>query len=196
MSPKVITAIGLGVLLAGTVMANAQTSTPPPAQAATTPVATAKAAVADVADMTTATYGDWLLRCRAAADTSARSCEVVQSLMLQGQAAPLAQLAFGRPGPKDPLYFTAVVPANVTFPSSVRIALDEKDPKPVEVAYTGGLQAGCFASLAVTDGTLASWRAQDQAGRLVFKNAAGQEISVPMSFHGLARALDALAKEK
>jgi len=183
--------------LAVTVTAGAQSITAPPAQAVTPASTIAKTPITDPADMTTATYGDWLLRCRqVAGETPARSCEVVQSLMLQGQTAPHAQLAFGRPGPKDPLYFTAVIPTNVTFPSTVRIALDEKDPKPVEVAYTRCLPAGCFASLVVPDAALATWRAQDQAGRLIFKSGAGQETSVPMSFRGLARALDALAKEK
>jgi invasion protein IalB len=197
MSRTLIPAIGLGVWLAATATASAQSITAPPAQAVTPASTIAKVPMTDTADMTTATYGDWLLRCRQApGETPSRSCEVVQSLMLQGQTAPLAQLAFGRPSPKDPLYFTAVVPPNVAFPSSVRIALDEKDPKPVEVAYTRCLPAGCFASIVVPDAALASWRAKDEPGRLIFKSGAGQETSVPMSFRGLARALDALAKEK
>jgi invasion protein IalB len=150
----------------------------------------------DSADMTTATYGDWLLRCqRPAGQTPAQTCEVVQSLIVQGQTAPLAQLAFGRPAAKEPMYFTAVVPVNITFPSTVQIALDDKDAMPVSVAFTRCLPTGCFASIALPDDALARWRAHDQAGRLTFKNGAGQDVAVPMSFRGLARALDALAKE-
>ena len=147
-------------------------------------------------DNTTATYGDWTLRCTMTSGASSkRSCEIVQSIVLQGQTAPLSQLAIGRMTPGDPLYFTAVLPTNVTFPSTVRIALDERDKQPVELAWTRCLPTGCFASLAVTDPVLKRWRVQDSGGRLIFKNGAGQDVSVPISFRGLGRALDALQKD-
>jgi invasion protein IalB len=114
---------------------------------------------------------------------------------VQGQSAPIAQVAFGRLAPNEPLYFTAVLPTNITFPSIVRIAIDEKDDKPVDVAWTRCLPTGCFASLAMTDALLARWRAQDGAGRLTFKNGSGQDTVLPISFRGLARALDALGKD-
>ena len=115
--------------------------------------------------------------------------------MIQGQAAPFAQLALGHPAPGEPLYFTAVVPPNVTFPSTLRVSFDEKDTKPVEVTWTRCLPGGCFASLAVPADVLERWRARDEAGRLGFKNGAGQDAAVAISFRGLARALDARAKE-
>jgi len=166
--------------------------TPPPA--ASVPAAAKPAA--DGADMTTATFGDWLLRCRLTeTGKPGRSCEVVQTVMIQGQAAPFAQLALGHPTPADPLHFTAVVPPNVTFPSTLRVSFDEKDAQPVDVTWTRCLPGGCFASLAVPKDVLARWRARDEAGRLGFKNGAGQDATVAISFRGLARALDALAKE-
>ena len=97
--------------------------------------------------------------------------------------------------PGQPLFFTAVVPVNVAFPSSVRLAMDDKDPAAVDAAFTRCLPTGCFANVTVTEAALARWRAHDQAGRLIFKNGAGQDTVVPMSFRGLARALDALGKE-
>lgn len=154
-------------------------------------------AAVQAADMTTATFGDWLLRCRPAeADKPARVCEVVQTVMIQGQSAPFAQLAFGRIAPDDALYFTAVLPTNVTFPSVLRVALDEQDTAPVAVPWTRCLPGGCFASLAMKDDVLARWRTRDEGGRITFKNGAGQDASVAISFKGLGRALDALAKEK
>jgi hypothetical protein len=47
----------------------------------------------------------------------------------------------------------------------------------------------------MTDAILSRWRAQDGAGRLQFKTGAGQDTILPMSFRGLARALDALGKD-
>jgi invasion protein IalB len=151
------------------------------------------------AEVTTASFGDWQLSCRltpvAAGQPSRRLCEVLQSVILQGQTAPFAQLGFGKMTPADPVFFTAVVPPNVTFPSSVKLAIDENDKQPVEVAWTRCLPGGCFASVPVNDDVMKRWRAQNEGGRLMFKNGAGQDLVVPISFKGLARALDALAKE-
>ena len=151
------------------------------------------------AETTTATFGDWQLRCRltpaAAGQASQRGCEVVQSIVLQGQTAPFAQLGFGKLTPNDPLFFTAVVPVNVTFPSSLKLSIDENDKQPVDVAWTRCLPGGCFASIAMKDDVLKRLRAQNDSGRVLFRNGAGQDLIVPMSFKGLGRALDARAKE-
>jgi len=147
-------------------------------------------------DTTTATFADWLMRCQVtpAGQPGGRTCEVVQNIILQGQTAPLAQLAFGRLGANQPLYFTVVLPTNVTFPSSVQITIDDKDDKPVVVPWTRCLPSGCFASLAMTDDVLKRWRDQNGAGRMMFKSGAGQDTLIPISFRGLSRALDALGK--
>jgi invasion protein IalB len=175
MRKVIILAFTAGGLLVGAMPLAAQ-SVPPPVQAGTLPVSTGKSPP-DSADMTTATYGDWLLRCRQTpGQKPPRNCEVVQSLVAQGQTAPVAQLAFGRLAEKGPLYFTAVVPINVSFPSAVRIAFDEKDPTPVVLAWTRCLPGGCFASVELTDDVLARWRARNEAG-VGFRNGDGQRPS-------------------
>jgi invasion protein IalB len=149
-------------------------------------------------DTTTATYGDWILRCQAVAAAgkpAQRTCEVLQSIVIQGQTAPIAQLAFGRMVPGETLYLTAVLPANITLPSVVRLSIDEKDDHAADLPWTRCLQTGCFATLPMTDAILSRWRAQDGAGRLMFKSGAGQDTILPISFRGLARALDALGKD-
>jgi invasion protein IalB len=150
--------------------------------------ATVVTPAAPEADMTTATFGDWMLRCRQnEAGKPGRTCEVVHTVMIQGQTAPFAQLALGRLAPGQPLILTAVVPVNVTFPSTLRVSLDEKDPKPFEMAWARCLPGGCFASLAVDADALARWRTQDEGGRITFKNGAGQDTAVVISFR-LGRA--------
>jgi invasion protein IalB len=144
-------------------------------------------------ETTTATYGDWILKCQAA--SGKRSCEVVQSIIIQGQTAPIAQLAFGRVATGEALYLTAVLPNNISLPSVVRLSIDEKDDHAADLPWTRCLQTGCFATLQMTDAILARWRAQDGAGRLQFKSGAGQDTILPISFRGLARALDALGKD-
>ena len=205
--------LSVGILLAQTSALFAQAPAPAPAprpanqtqhksQAAQVkPAATSDKAGAEPtgAEVTTASFGDWQLSCRltpvADGQPSRRLCEVLQSVILKGQTAPFAQLGFGKMTPADPVFFTAVVPPNVTFPSSVKLAIDENDKQPVEVAWTRCLPGGCFASLAVSDDVMKRWRAQNEGGRLMFKNGAGQDLVGPISFKGLARALDALAKE-
>lgn len=163
--------------------------------------AAAAAAQDGSAEMTTATFGDWQLRCRNPAAATGgqpaaqRSCEVVQSVVIQGQSAPFAQLAFGKAPPADALFFTAVLPTNIALPSAVRFLIDDADKQPVELAWTRCLPGGCFASIATKDDFLKRWRAQNEGGRFIFKSAAGQDVTVPFSFRGLSRALDALAKQ-
>ena len=202
--------LSVGLLLVQTSALFAQTPAPRPggqnqqkSQAAPAkPAAASDKAAAEPAgaEMTTASFGDWQLSCRltpvAGGQPGQRFCEGLQSVILQGQTAPFARLGFGKMTPAEPLFFTAVVPTNVTFPSIVKIAIDENDKQPVEVAWTRCLPSGCFASIAVNDDVIKRWRTQNQGGRLMFKNGAGQDLVVPISFKGLARALDALAKEQ
>jgi invasion protein IalB len=70
------------------------------ASAAETPPAPATPAEAPVSadpQNTTATFGDWVVRCSRGPEAGAkRVCEAVQSLVVKGQTAPIAQIAFGR----------------------------------------------------------------------------------------------------
>jgi invasion protein IalB len=147
---------------------------------------------------TTATYGDWVVRCQMLTidGKPLRSCEIAQTVTLQGQTAPIAQIALGRPKPDLPLFATVLVPPNVAFPSTLRVSIDDKDPRPVELNWSRCLPSGCYANLRLPDSAIALWRSQTKLGRIVFRTGAGQELGVPFSFRGLAAALDALGKEK
>ena len=149
------------------------------------------------AQSSSATFGDWTLRCQTVAGPQARrSCEVVQNVMIQNQSAPFALIAFGKPSPEEGLHVTVVVPVNVAFPSSVRVASDEKDPQPVELSWTRCLPAGCFATAVPKEEALKKWRTASGPARVTFKSASGQDVAMQISFRGLAQALDALAKER
>jgi invasion protein IalB len=90
---------------------------------------------------------------------------------------------------------TAAIPHNITFPSTVRLGIDEKDPQAFDLQWVRCLPAACFATALPKDDLLKRWRAQTGAGRLTFKDARGQDVVLPISFNGLAPGLDALAKE-
>lgn len=149
-------------------------------------------------ELQTASYGDWTLRCQRNRQPSGprRLCEVAQSISVKGQQTPIAQIAFGRVAQDAPLLMTIVVPDDVSFPSAVRVDMDDKDTQPMELAWTRCLPVGCFASAAPTAEALARWRASSGAGRLGVKTGAGKDVFIPLSFRGLAQALDALAAQK
>ena len=185
------------LLLASAGLAAAQA--PKPAQSAAPPApAKAPAPVSSDPQTQTATYGDWTLRCQRSADTAGakRSCEIIQSVTVKGQTSPLAQIAVGRINAGDPLRMTVVTPNDISFPSSVLVAMDDKDTQPTELAWTRCLPAGCFATGTPNAEALKRWRSSADTGRVVLKSGAGQDVAIPISFRGLAQAMDALAKEK
>lgn len=147
---------------------------------------------------TTASFGDWTLRCQRIADAgkAMRICEVAQVLQAQGQQAPIAQIALGRLANGEPVRVTAVMPVSVSFPSSVQIVMGEKDAKPLDLPWRRCLPTGCFAEAAPGDDVLKQWRKAGEPGRILFKDAVGRDLALPLSARGLDQALDALAKER
>jgi len=175
-----------------------QKSAPTSPQTAQPAQAPAPAAQADgEPQATTASFGDWVLRCQRTGTGSEarRNCEMIQSVMLKGQQSPVAQLAIGKPAPTQPMHVTAALPHNISFPSAVRVAIDEKDPQAFDIPWVRCLPAACYATAVLKDDLLKRWRAQTGAGRMMIKDAAGRDVNLPLSFNGLAPGLDALAKE-
>lgn len=141
-------------------------------------------------------HGDWVLTCRKAEGQATQNCELVQTITVNGQKALFAELAVGKPKADMPMQVTVVVPNNVSFPSSVKILMDEKDKSPLDLAWARCLPAGCFANAALKDDVQKKWSALETQGRVTFKAGNSQEIVMPISFKGLKSALEALAKEK
>lgn len=146
----------------------------------------------------TSQFGDWAMNCRKAeaSSQSPQTCELVQTILINGQQNPFAQLAIGRLKGENPLLITILAPHNIALPGSVRIAVDDKDATPLEAPWTRCVKAGCFASAVLKDDILNKWRSLETRGRVTFKAGNGQNITIPISFRGLKNALDALQKEK
>jgi invasion protein IalB len=158
--------------------------------------ATRPAAVGAEPEATTATYGDWLLRCQRLTTGGAtpQVCDVTQTVQAQGQQSPLLQLSIGQPTPKEPIKLTIYVPVNLSFPSVARLAIDEKDAQPAELIWRRCQPGGCIADLEIKDDLLKRWRAQVGGGVIKIVDSTGREIAIPFSFRGLAQALDALPR--
>jgi invasion protein IalB len=159
------------------------------------PAPPAKNAVVDQ-NAKTPTYGDWQIHCSTPTQPKAqRSCEAVQQVFAKNQAQPFAQIAFGKPASNEPLLVTVVLPVNVVFSNNVKIFNAENDAHPADLSWRRCVPVGCFANFALNEETLKRWKASDTSGKITFKNAAGQEIAIPISFKGLGQALDAMAKQ-
>jgi invasion protein IalB len=146
---------------------------------------------------TSAIYGDWTLRCGHIGEgaQSQKICEIVQTFTIQGQQGPFAGLSIGRPSPKDPLQITFVVVPDILLGSGVKVAVDDKDTQPVDLTWKKcELPGRCFADAEFKDDVLKRWKAQTGRGLVQFKQANGHELGVPVSFRGLAQALEGLAK--
>ena len=146
--------------------------------------------------VTTAVFGDWSLRCeKPAPEKAQRICEAVQTVQLQNQPAPTAQIAFGRSSSADPVRLVVVLPVNVLFPSSVKMGVGDKDADSLDLAWRRCLPVGCFAENPSPDAAVRRWRSETGQGRISYKDAIGRDMQLPISFRGLAQALDALARQ-
>lgn len=162
-----------------------------------TPTPQASTSVSDEPVATTATYGDWVMRCERTGegDKAVRICEAAQTVQLQGQSAPIAQIGIGRLSAGEPLQVTVVLPPNIALPSNVHVVTDEKDDPGIDLNWRQCLPSGCVAEAKLDPETIKYWRERRAAGKLSCTDATGRVLAIPFSFRGLAQSLDALARE-
>jgi len=183
MKPSVLAVLASAILLAAPMTTRAETKDAAPPAVPAEP------------QNTSATYGDWVLRCSRPADPAAQKvCEIVQSFSIQGQQGLYAQIAIGRVGPKDPMKMTLLMLPNISFPSSVKVSSSDNDPQPVELVWRRCTPGGCIADTELKDDQVKRWRGLSGSGHLQFKDANGRDLSVTVSFRGLEQALDGLSK--
>jgi len=180
------------VLLAGTAFAQSPAQRPAqqrPNQAQATP---APGAVSPP-DNTTASYGDWVLRCQQS--VAARVCEIVQTLEQQGQRGPIALIAIGRPVKDEPVKLVIQVPPNLALGDKVSIRVVVADKDEAVAVFQRCLPGGCFAEATLSDDTLKRWRGLSEAGQMRYLDAGKREVALPLSFRGFPAAAEALQRE-
>ena len=186
------TLFALAAATASPGLAGAQQAAPAAAPAQSEPTAT------------TASYGNWVLRCvrlaaaKDAAKPAEKSCEVQQAIQAQGQPQPVAQLAIGRlPGDKT-LILTVVLPVDISIPGSVHLSGNGKtgaDEKAgFDLTWQRCVPGGCFAAAKPDVKNLGLLKA-DTDGQIRFADATGRVIAVPVSWVGLDQALKALDEQ-
>ena len=171
--------------------------TPKPATSAPTVKSGALRPVDAEPNSTSASFGDWVLRCQRLGDgaETLRLCEVAQQIRAQDQQSPIAELAIGRLKKSDPLRLTIVLPVNITFANSPSFSADGKEPETLDLGWRKCLPGGCIADAPLKEEALRRWRVLTSAGRITWKDATGRDLAIGLSFRGLAQALDALNKE-
>lgn len=144
-------------------------------------------------EITSASFGDWILRCEArpAEPAPSRGCELLQSLQDQ-RRQPVAQFAFGRSRGGDPMRLLVLIPANITIAVPMRLSFGDA-VIPVTLRACG--PRGCVADGEVSAALLARLRAREGQGRLEYRDALNAEVALPFSTRGLGAALDALTRE-
>ena len=160
------------------------------------PKANMPAAVPAVPERTTATFGDWTLRCEAAVAPAKRICEVAQGITQQGQTSPIAQVAIGKPGPSESRRLTVVLPTNIAITTNPQVSIAKAGAAPLELSWQRCTPGACFAFVPLSDQTVSVLSGQNEPGRIVFKDAADRETTISLSFRGLSQALTALTKEQ
>lgn len=179
-----------GLAAASPAWAQQRPAAPPPAAPPAAPAAPTPA----TPQRTSATYGDWVLRCETrTAPATGRGCELLQSIQDQrGQA--VAQFALGRIQREDPARLVILIPSNITVAVPMRLNLaDGAAPIPVVLKACG--PRGCVADTELSPALLTRMRARENQGQLQYRDALNAEVALPFSTRGLAQALDALGRE-
>lgn len=151
----------------------------------------AKAPPSSGPDMTTETYGDWIMRCQKT--NNARNCEVSQTIIMQGQSAPLALIAFGREKKGDPLRMVIRLPTNVSIDAGVK-ALTASGESFADLKFRRCFAVGCFSDTSMSDAQIGRLRSLTEPLSIKFKDGTEREISFPLSPKGIGPALDALSR--
>jgi invasion protein IalB len=199
--------LALGVP-AGTAIAQAPRPQAQPAPAQPAPAALAQAAPAAPAaaaapapvssdpDRTTASFGDWLLRCERVPEAG-RSCEVAQVISVQGAQQPIAQIALGRVAREQTaLTLLVQVPVNIELGAPLRLIGDDREPLVIETSWRRCVPAGCFAGTELREeAVVRRLRDRPEPVRIEFRDSTGRDLRLAFSVRGLGPALDALARE-
>lgn len=190
-APLFAAVLGLAIALPA-VGALAQTQTQPKKPAAA-PAQAAQPAGAPQA--TTATYGDWVVRCVQPQPQAPRLCEAVTGVQAQGQQGLLAQVVVGRPAKDEPVHLIVQLPAGVFLPPGATLYLDEKTQTGLPAAFSTCPRA-CFADAELKTEQLNELKSAKGPGRLEFVDGARKRIALPISFNGLTAAIDAALNPK
>lgn len=199
---SVLTALCLSFMASTAVMA--QESEPKAAAPAAKPAAKAPAKPAAPApapkpaanenvepDVTTATYGAWVLRCQKLPDR--RICEINQTLSQPGESNPFALIAVGRTGPDAPLKLIAQIPPNTALTEAPSLSVGAKT---YTAKFVRCLPGGCFIESDMSDELDKAMRTSTEPASITFKDGQDRPVKIELNLNGFTNGMVALKKEK
>jgi len=144
---------------------------------------------------TTASYGDWVVRCETVAGPPPqKNCDMEQLAQVQGQANPISRVAIPLPQKGEPPKLFIQLPINVSFSVQIKVTTNDKDAG-ITTPFRRCVPAGCFAEIELKDDLQKKFRGSTEAGKITFKDAADRDVAIPLSFKGFAQAFEALLKQ-
>jgi len=199
---KFIAPLLAGVLLAAGPVAAQQPPTPrpaprpaprPQAQPQPQPPAQLPAPVSQEPQSTTATYGDWLVRCvTQPGPPPQKSCDMEQLAQMQGQ--PISRVGIPVPAKGQQPRMIIQLPVNVSLATGVKLEASAKD-RALALPFRRCVPAGCLADAELKEEELKRFRAETEPGKITYKDANERDVAIPISFKGFAQAFDALLKQ-
>jgi invasion protein IalB len=172
-----------------------QPSTSPASRPAPQAVQPQAAPASEERQRTTAAYADWIVECVSVAGrTTPKLCNMAQVTQVRDKNVPFSRVAIFYPGKGRPIKLIVQVPVNAAVDTQVHIQTSDSDPGIVST-FSRCMPGGCFADFELKDDVPKKFGAAHGAGRVLFADAGGHNITIPLSFNGFAQALDALAKE-
>jgi invasion protein IalB len=147
-------------------------------------------AQAQMPQHTIATYDDWTISCTMALGRE-KSCELVQSQLVQGQTAPVSQITITRPTKSGPFAIFFQVPPNVWLKAGVNLSTADKDTT-IAASFIWCTPTRCLAQADLSDVTIKKLNLVSDPGGLSWKDATQREVTVPVSFKGFSYAASAM----
>lgn len=150
------------------------------------------AAESDAPTLTTATFGNWTVRCRPQQDDNS-VCEMVQDIQAGNNAGTLANLALGRLPGDDNLRMIIQLPLGVNLSDGIEISAGESAS--ANATFETCFPNLCVAQTIVTADLLDAFKAGDSL-TVVFKDRAKRPVSFSASLDGFTAAYESSMQEK
>jgi invasion protein IalB len=122
-----------------------------------------------------------------------RACEMTLTILDSNQQ-PVAIIGFGRPNREQPMKLVVQVAANVRVAQPARLSLEVDTALP----FTLCNRQVCVVELELRDEVIQRrfrMRPAEQPGQLNWRDAAGAELTFPVSVRGFNAAWDAMSRE-
>ncbi|MCZ4280469.1 invasion associated locus B family protein [Kiloniella laminariae] len=138
----------------------------------------------EAAQRTVEQHGDWAALCKA---TDAKSCYIVQRILLGDNDKPVLELAVGRPAnnPTEISTMILTLPLGIRLPEGfgLEIGTTLKRKYPFERC----IKSGCQTEIQLDTELVQNLQGQNE-GRVVFLDSTKKTIAIPFSLKGFTKA--------